>query len=102
MTKNILVLSFCCLFIYFLGSCQHSKDRNPKMVQDSIPSDIQQLTQKISHEPDIVFEYCGRTKELAAVSEAEAAGSDGTNQAKNKTVEIKKTLCAISRHPLLK
>ncbi|MHC1707617.1 MAG: tetratricopeptide repeat protein [Bacteroidales bacterium] len=84
MGKNILLVSFCCLFIYFLGSCQHSKDANKTGTNDSIPADIQQLTLKIEAEPGNSDLYWERSKIYLERKDSDKAFADI-----NKAIELK-------------
>jgi tetratricopeptide (TPR) repeat protein len=84
MAKNILLLFFCCISIYFLGSCQHGKDSTKSERVDSVPADIQQLTSKIALEPQNADLYWERAKKYLDLKNPDKALNDI-----NKAIEIK-------------
>ncbi|MCX6273266.1 MAG: tetratricopeptide repeat protein [Bacteroidetes bacterium] len=80
MLKTTFASLLFCLSFCFLASCQHSKTTEKTAAQDSIPADMQKLTQDIQADPKNPTLYWERAKKYLDRKNADNALSD-INQA---------------------
>lgn len=80
MGKNILASVILCFSVCFLASCQRNKTADKAVLQDSIPADVQLLTQKIEAEPGNADLFWERAKKYLEKKDADKALAD-INQA---------------------